>query len=238
MKTNSVIQAFKQGKAKKVKNDLSTGKELFYHNNKIAEYKADGLYISNGGFNSYTRSGKEITGSRTTKERLCNFANIYQKDCQWYLNDKEWDGTEIKISDNTLTNFVNDENYFNEEMNYIRTDGWRGYEEPKYAIAGANNAGNWADSPCKSDICESEIKDIREYLLDHNVPTKIKVCETSNIFCVHVYLIPKVKDYQKGVELVGKYLSENETKLLYKVNTIAIQEEVAGIKKLFDSIGS
>jgi hydroxymethylpyrimidine pyrophosphatase-like HAD family hydrolase len=237
MKTNKVIESFKQGKAKRIKNDLSTGKELFYHGNKIAEYKADGLYISNGGFNSYTRSGKEITGSKTTKDRLNQLTDIRQFKCQWYLNGKEWNGTEIKISDCTFTKFKNNGNYFNEEMTYIETDGWRGYSEPKYAIAGANNTGNWSDSPCKSYICESEIKDIQDYLLSNGIKTIIKVCETTNVFCVHVYLIPKVKDYQKGIELVKKYLYENETQLLYKINALADQKEVEGIKQLFNSIG-
>jgi hypothetical protein len=46
------------------------------------------LYICDGGYQSVT-----------TKERLNALPNvhIYQKDYQWYLNDKKWDGNNTRI---------------------------------------------------------------------------------------------------------------------------------------------
>lgn len=61
-----VIDAFLNGKACKAGNDQSTGIDLYYHGNKIAEWREDGLYISNGGYGG--NHGE--TGSVTTMDRL------------------------------------------------------------------------------------------------------------------------------------------------------------------------
>ena len=157
---NPIAAAFKEGQAKRRGNTVSTGRELYLFDNKIAEWRDDGLYVSNGGYVTFSRNGNEIPGSNTTKARLNDLprVSIYQAQCKWYLNGEEWDGSWVKVEGPQAPEINDDGNYFLEATHYIRTDGWRGYEEPVYAVAGANNTGDYSDSPCPTDICMTELR--------------------------------------------------------------------------------
>jgi hypothetical protein len=96
---------------------------------------------------------------------------------------------------------------------YVKTDGWRGYEQPIYAVCGANNTGNWSDSPCPSNVCEKEIKQARAILRANKIPSKISVCQSSNVFCVHVYLVVPASKVEEGKKLIEPIV--NECRLLY-----------------------
>jgi hypothetical protein len=100
---------------------------------------------------------------------------------------------------------------------YKSTDGWRGYSEPIYAVAGANDTGMYSDSPCPSNIREKELKAIVDVLRGEGIKTREVVCVSSNVFCVHVYLVPKVKDVPKAREIVKTFLETNDTRLAYLV---------------------
>ena len=58
---------------------------LLLHHNCIAKLEQGKLYIRSGGYET-----------QTTKERLNGLpgVSIYQKDFQWYLNDKIWQDTD------------------------------------------------------------------------------------------------------------------------------------------------
>ena len=77
------------------KSNMSVVREgtIYYlklHGNKIAALEADGrMWISNAGWRS-----------NTTKERLNGLPNvrINQKNWEWFLNGKVWDGNPIYIN--------------------------------------------------------------------------------------------------------------------------------------------
>ena len=96
---------------------------------------------------------------------------------------------------------------------YVQTDGWRGYEQPIDAVCGANNTGNWSDSPCPSSVCEREITQARRILRSNKIPSKISVCQTSNVFCCHVYLVVPSELKKRAKELISPIV--NECRLLY-----------------------
>ena len=58
------------------------------HKDRYGKLSGGHLYICDGGYKSVT-----------TKERLNALPNvsIYQKNYQWYLNDKKWDGNSMRI---------------------------------------------------------------------------------------------------------------------------------------------
>lgn len=87
--TSQIVGAFNYRHAAKLANTESTGNALYLHGNKIAEWREDGLWITNAGWSS-----------NTTKERLNGLrgVSIYQKDYQWYLNGKKWDGSWVNVS--------------------------------------------------------------------------------------------------------------------------------------------
>lgn len=75
------------GKAKKVGNTRTNGKEIFLHGNLIARKTNLGIEITSAGWQT-----------TTTKERLnglldqIGVGRIYQKNFNWYLNNKPWNG--------------------------------------------------------------------------------------------------------------------------------------------------
>lgn len=103
---------------------------------------------------------------------------------------------------------------FNFQKIYIRTDGWRGYEQPKYAVAGANDTGMFEDSPCPSSVCNAELKAVKKAL--KGIPVRSMVCQSSNVFCAHRYLVVPPAYVDQAKEIVRNYIKENETRLLYE----------------------
>lgn len=217
----TVAKTFSEGKAEKQGVNLSTGEALYYHNNKIAEWRKDGLYISTGGYTTYSRGGTEIPGSKTTKDKLNALpgVSISQAKCKWILNGKEWDGSWIKIPGVTppKIDLESAKNLYVEALHWVSTDAQRGYEEPIYACAGANDTGSWSDSPCRTEICERELNDLSAALLAEGIKTKQIVTQSSNVFCVHRYLIPQLKNVDRARIVVKLFLETNETNLAYSV---------------------
>lgn len=206
--TSKINNAFVQGQAKKISNTNTDGQSLWLFNNKIAEHREDGMYITNAGWKS-----------RTTKERLNGLPNvsISQKKGEWYLNGNLWDGGWIKVNDNTPPEVDKEKigQSFNTSKKYVSIDGWRGYEQPVYAVCGANDTGMWGDSPCPSNVAKKELENAKALLKRNKIPTKLMTTETSNVFCVHHYLITPPNYIDNARELVEEYLQNNETRLLY-----------------------
>jgi hypothetical protein len=99
---------------------------------------------------------------------------------------------------------------------WVATDGWRGYVEPINAVGGANNTGSWSDSPCPSDTCEREIKEFRAMLRKNKIASRLKVCQTSNVFCVHVYVLVHPDNRERALELAKEH--QKNTSLFYAVS--------------------
>lgn len=109
---------------------------------------------------------------------------------------------------------------FTEKNRWVKTDGWRGYYEPLYAVAGANDTGNWNDSPCPSDIATKDLNMVKRILSVNDIPHREIPCETSNVFCVHRYIIVPPFFYSKALSLVDDFKkseSWKHTTLLYAV---------------------
>ncbi len=219
--SETIVNAFTLGIAKKQGNTQTDGQSLYLHGNKIAEWRKDGLYISNGGYEPTDRHGNELTGSVTTKDRLNALpgVNISQTKCKWYLNGNEWNGEWIKI-DGIVPPVIDESKVgkaFDLSRKYVKTDGWRGYEEPNFAVCGANDTGSWSDSPCPSHISESELAGAKKAL--NGIPSKLITCETSNVFCVHHYLIVPPAYFAEAKNKVRDFIDNNETRLLYACNS-------------------
>lgn len=102
-----------------------------------------------------------------------------------------------------------------EKLRYVKADGWRGYSEPITAVCGANNTGNWSDSPCPETVCLSELNRAKKELINANIPYTFKWCESSNVFCVHGYILVKGNRRNTARKLIEPLISES--RLLYLV---------------------
>ena len=106
---------------------------------------------------------------------------------------------------------------FNRKQTYHRTDGWRGYSEPTYAIFGWNDTGTWSDSPCPTDMGIKEAKLAKTFLRKNKIPYRTVTCLTSNVFAVHHYLIVPPELYERAKQLARDFYAKivNDTNLLY-----------------------
>jgi hypothetical protein len=64
-------------------------------------------------------------------------------------------------------------------------------------------------------VAEAELNAAKKVLKAAGIPTKLMTCESSNVFCVHHYLIVRPKDKQKAEQLIDKHLQDTYTNLLY-----------------------
>jgi hypothetical protein len=103
--------------------------------------------------------------------------------------------------------------YISKKTKWVSTDGWRGYVLPINAVGGANNTGNWSDSPCPSSTCESEINEFRKLLRKEKIRSVLSVEQTSNVFCVHVYVLVHPNDRERSLEIAKEH--QKNTNLFY-----------------------
>ncbi len=101
---------------------------------------------------------------------------------------------------------------------WVQTDGWRGYEEPIYWVAGANDTGDYYDSPCPSGKATEELKSVKSILRENKIRYREVATNSSNVFCLKRYIIVSPADIEKAKQVVGgKYDEElkQATDLLY-----------------------
>jgi hypothetical protein len=98
---------------------------------------------------------------------------------------------------------------------WVQSDGWRGYEEPIYAVCGVNDTGMWEDSPCKSDVGARELEEMVAVLKMNKIPNKKITCQSSNVFCIRHYVIVPPKYMAVARELVSIHYDNTDTSLLY-----------------------
>ena len=100
-KDNTQVWYGRVGTINNGKCSLTPITKLFLHDNLIAYKKYSSLVISNCGW-----------FSNTTKERLnglldsIGFNGIYQKNFEWFLADKKWNGNPVKILKNNNWEYI------------------------------------------------------------------------------------------------------------------------------------
>ena len=153
----------------------------FYHGYPIAMYdnETKKYTLANCGWNTMT-----------TKNRLNDLPDvrICQRNHVWYNRGKEFVDNAKEIYERIGRSL------------YQKIDGWRGYNQPIFAVAGASDTGSWSDSPARSEDSEDDIKMIARHLKAAGIKSYEAYGLTSNIFCIKRYLIVRGDDYQKAVE--------------------------------------
>lgn len=117
--TKEITYAFSNKIPKTIGNSSTDGKTLFLHGNAIARHnKAGDLEISNGGWSS-----------NTTKERLNGLIGVYvnQKNLQWYLNGKKWNGNWVVVKD--FIDPLRDSKFYKTLTSYLATAYAEGFCE-------------------------------------------------------------------------------------------------------------
>jgi hypothetical protein len=98
---------------------------------------------------------------------------------------------------------------FSLKKKYIKTDGWRGYEQPVYAIAGASDTGMWSDSPCPSNEVNKEINEARKLLKQKGFSTKLTSGGTSNVFAGKRWIVAPVNMQKEAKAVIEDAINKN-----------------------------
>ncbi len=106
---------------------------------------------------------------------------------------------------------------FSKRTKYVRTDGWRGYEEPIYAVVGANDTGTFEDSPYNSNVTTKELGAVKMLLKSNGIPYREVSCKTSNVFCIHRYVIVPPEQHEVAKKLISEKVDFSNYSLLYAV---------------------
>lgn len=113
--TLAVTRAFLNREAHKSGQSRTDGKTLWLYDNAIAEWRGNSLWITNAGWDT-----------KTTKERLNALpnVNIVQRNFQWYLNGKAWNGEWIKVTNENSRSRNNMKEVENISMGFYDATGF------------------------------------------------------------------------------------------------------------------
>jgi hypothetical protein len=179
--TREIVYAFEYGRTLKIGNSRTDGNALYLFNNKIAEHKFDGLWISNAGWQS-----------TTTKERLNGLrgVRINQVRGQWYLNGYAWDGEWVNVdefmgSTNGAVEQVPDEVEFN-----VTCELTGNFDSPIYSVFHAHN--------------ESALESVEEALNRQGIPNRRMESDTAGEWRPNHFVVVRPEDLSKAVNILSE----------------------------------
>jgi hypothetical protein len=171
--TEQIVRAFRNGERKKIGNSRTDGRALYLHENKIAEFRNQELWITNAGWTS-----------RTTKERLNGLplVSIYQERGVWYLNGREWGGEWVQA---TYGLFRDGEE---EEVEFDTTSEWTGkYSKPVHAVYHTHNP--------------SELERVEGLLRAADIPSRRMESDTAGEYKPNHFVVVLLADFERAKRL-------------------------------------
>lgn len=94
---------------------------------------------------------------------------------------------------------------------YHHTDGWRGYEIPMLAVAGASDTGMAADSPAPSRAVTAELAAFKAFLRERGIQCKEVSTQSSNVFMVKRWIVVLDRgDFAKAARLTIAYMADHD----------------------------
>jgi hypothetical protein len=174
--TSRIVSAFQRWESLKIDNTRTQGGAIWLWDNMIAEYRSDGLWITNAGW-----------PSATTKERLNGLPYVYiiQKKGQWYLNGHAWDGEWVHVAD--FMGSVRYEPVFDLTSTWV-ADG--GYSRPNYAVWHSNNLSTLA--PVEAGLSEL------------GVPFRRYESDTQGVWRPNYFVVVRPEDFNRVLTTINQ----------------------------------
>ena len=101
------------------------------------------------------------------------------------------------------------------KMKWVSDGGWNGRMVPIDAVCAANDTGTFSDSPCPSDLRESEMKKAKSILRKAGIRHRTVWGVSSNVFLAIQYVVTAPSDKGRAKELIGPMVDGCE--LLYLI---------------------
>jgi hypothetical protein len=183
--TRDIVNAFQNSRSLTIGNSRTNGESLWLFGNKIAEIRRDGLWVSNGGWDS-----------KTTKERLNGLSgvNVVQRSGVWLLNDRVWDGRWVNVDAwNDGIEYVDggsvpEEN--EQEPEFDVTSEWtnEGYSRPVYSIY--------------QTLVEVNLEPVEAMLNGEGIPTRRMESDTEGIYRPNYFVVVRPEDVVRASSIL------------------------------------
>lgn len=183
--TAEVTRAFEQRRVFKKGNSRTDGTAMYLFENKIAEWREDGLWISNAGWSS-----------STTKERLNGLTGVrvHQRAGVWYLNGYWWSGEWVNVDVHSRRAEPRPQQVEEpqpEEVEFDTTSEWNGkYSVPKYAVYHTN--------------VEAELPSIEFALSVIGIPTRRMYSDTDGEYKPNHFIVVPVDEFDRAYNFMNK----------------------------------
>ena len=176
--TERIVSAFLHNETRKIGQTFTDGRSIWLWENKIAEFRQDGLWITNAGW-----------PSTTTKERLNGIpdVSIVQKKAQWYLNGHAWDGSWVHVE--TFAGAVVPE----VEIEFDLSSTWvaeGGYSRPNYAVWHSNDL--------------STLAPIEYGLIAMGVPFRRYESDTQGVWRPNYFVVVRPEDFNRVLTTINQ----------------------------------
>ena len=189
--TREIVDAFQNSRSLTIGNSRTNGESLWLFDNKIAEIRRDGLWITNAGWDS-----------ATTKERLNGLSgvNIVQRGGNWYLNGWGWDGGWINVDEWNERRGIQSVPEVNvQEPEFDVTSEWmeQGYSKPVYAVY--------------HTLVEEGLRAVEILLNGEGIPTKRMESDTEGMYQPNYFIVVRPEDVEKSADVLSDYFTFEKT---------------------------
>lgn len=176
--TERIVSAFLHNETRKIGQTRTDGRSIWLWENKIAEFREDGLWITNAGW-----------PSPTTKERLNGIPDVQvvQKKGQWYLNGHAWNGEWVQVN-----NFMGYANH-QPEVEFDLSSTWvaeGGYNRPNYAVWHNNTTAGF--------------EALEEGLRAIGVPSRRYESDTEGAWRPNHFIVVRPEDYNRVLTIINQ----------------------------------
>lgn len=185
--TQKIVHAFEGRYELRIDNSRTDGTSLWLFGNKIAEWRNNRLWVSNGGWDS-----------KTTKERLNGLTGVHivQRRGKWYLNDNEWDGSWVDVG--SWNQYGNEIQYPFEEQpvqvadepEFDVTSEWtnEGYSRPVYSIY--------------HTLTRADLEQVETMLNGEGIPTKRMESDTDGMYRPNYFVVVRPEDVVRASSIL------------------------------------
>ena len=188
--TRDIVRAFESRNSLRIDNSRTDGQSLWLFNNRIADWRSDGLWITNSGWKS-----------KTTKERLNGLEEVHIQQVRgnWFLNGRAWDGEWINVdawNDGiTYVNEASPREAIVQEPEFDVTSEWmpEGYSRPVYSIY--------------HTLVEEGLRAVEILLNQGGIPSRRMESDTEGMYKPNYFVVVRPEDVERGVNILSDYFT-------------------------------
>ncbi len=184
--TRDIVNAFQNSRSLRIDNSRTDGQSLWLFDNKIAEIRRDGLWITNAGWDS-----------RTTNERLNGLSGVHVRKQRGtlLLNDRVWDGRWVNVDawNEGGVHFqytsLPEENV--QEREFDITSEWMaefGYSKPLHSVF--------------HTLVEANLVVVEQKLSEAGIPSRRMESDTEGMYCPNYFIVVYPEDVERALNIL------------------------------------